>query len=123
MTLLEQGATIPADTASSTDVAKGVRRIWYHPDYVDLAEAALRGWLAWETRTGSHIFWRTGGLTLVRELQPGSVLHDSYQLLVDRGAPVEIFAGAQLHQRFPQFVLAAGYPGDLRSVGRLPGQR
>ena len=63
VTVFDQGK-VPYGNASSTDVAKGIRRTWYSGDndtYVNLVERAAYQWRAWEKRMQKASTTRSGG--------------------------------------------------------------
>lgn len=101
---------VPAPRASSTDVSKAIRRVWYTGDkagYVDLVERSADRWHAWERETGRHVLHRTGHLSILREAGPGSPMYESVHLLRSRGAvEVQELGTAALRRRFPQFTVA-----------------
>ena len=72
--LFDQGE-VPHPAASSTDVAKGIRRTWYASDndtYVELAERAALQWTAWEELAGDSFYHPNGSLTVVSRFDPGA---------------------------------------------------
>ena len=101
---------VPAPRAASTDVSKAIRRIWYVRDkecYVDLVERSAERWHAWERATGRHVLHRTGHLSILRDADPGSPMHESVHLLRGRGAvEVQELGARALRRRFPQFAIA-----------------
>ena len=110
VSVFEQGA-IPHPAASSTDVAKGMRRMWYASDnetYVELAERAGLQWRAWEQRSGDRFFHQVGSLRAVAEFGVGSPMRASADYLIDRGAEIAVLSAKEAGKRFPQLRFAAG---------------
>lgn len=102
VTLLDPGP-IPHVLASSTDISK-VLRMDYGADefYMELMEAAFKGWEAWNESWGIPLFHKTGLLNLAGgPMKPGGFEHDSLELLRQRGHQPEHFQADQLMQRFP----------------------
>ena len=66
VTVFDQGK-VPYENATSTDVAKGIRRTWYGDGgpYVELVERAAVQWRAWERRTGESVYHKTQGLSII----------------------------------------------------------
>ncbi|MDE0449908.1 MAG: FAD-dependent oxidoreductase [Spirochaetaceae bacterium] len=110
VTVFERGE-IPHPAASSTDVAKGIRRMWYASDndtYVELAERAAVQWRAWEDRSGECFYHQVGSLRAVADFRAGSPMRASADFLLDRGAEIAVLSADEAGQRFPQFRFAAG---------------
>ena len=109
VTLFDQDQ-VPAPRASSTDVSKAIRRVWYaadKADYVELVERSADRWHAWERATGRHVLHRTGHLSILADVAPGSLIDESVRLLHERGAvEVQELDAAALRRRFPQFLVA-----------------
>ena len=108
--VFEQGE-IPHPAASSTDVAKGIRRMWYASDnetYVELAERAAVQWRAWEERSGRRFYYQVGSLRAVSEFSAGSPMRASADYLRERGAKIAVLSADEAGQRFPQLRFAAG---------------
>ena len=110
VSVFEQGE-IPHPAASSTDVAKGMRRMWYASDnetYVELAERAAVQWLAWEERSGDRFYHQVGSLRAVAGFNPGSAMRASADFLLDRDAEIAVLSAQEAGKRFPQLRFAAG---------------
>lgn len=100
--LLDPGP-IPHVLASSTDISK-VLRMDYGADefYMELMEAAFRGWEAWNESWGTPLFHQTGMLLLAGgPMNPGGFEYDSLELLRKRGHQPEHLPADQLMERFP----------------------
>ena len=131
--LFDQGE-VPHPAASSTDVAKGIRRIWYASDnetYVELAERAALQWSAWEELAGDSFYHPNGSLTVVSRFDPDGPLHASAQFLRKRGAEIMVLSAGDAGERFPQLRFAdgevcvldpwAGYIESGRAIGVMAG--
>ena len=106
--VFDQGP-VPHPHASSTDVAKAIRRTSYasaNDTYVELVERAARQWREWQTRFGTTVYHRTGGLTILPSFAPGSPMYESW-----RYPP-----GARRHRR--RGALGAGGSRSLSTVHR-----
>jgi glycine/D-amino acid oxidase-like deaminating enzyme len=102
VTLIDAGE-VPEPTAASTDISKVVRAD-YGDDllYVEMAEAAMRGWDDWNARWPAPLYHEDGFLLLSSgEMRPGSFEYDSWTLLARRGHPVERLDGRARGVRFP----------------------
>ena len=126
--IFDQG-DVPYYGASSTDVAKAVRRTWYAGDnetYVELVEQAAPQWRAWEKRSGESFYHQTGALNATTRFEPGSPMHSSVQFLRDRGAEILVMSPEEAVKRFPLLQFAddevcvydpwAGYVESGRAV-------
>ena len=133
VSVFEQGE-IPHPAASSTDVAKGMRRMWYASDnetYVELAERAAVQWQAWEERSGERFYHQVGSLRAVGDFTAGSPMRASADFLSDRGAEIVVLSAQEAGQRFPQLRFAAdevcvydpwaGYIESARAIGVMAG--
>ena len=101
--VFEQG-DLPHYGASSTDVAKAIRRIWYAGDndtYVELVERAAVQWRAWEKRSGESFYHQTGAVTATSRFEPGSPMHSSVKFLRGRGDEVVVMSSEEAGKRFP----------------------
>ena len=127
--VFEQG-DVPYHGASSTDVAKAIRRIWYAGDndtYVELVERAAVQWRAWEKRSGESFYHQTGAVTATKHFEAGSPMHSSVEFLRSRGAEVEVMSPGEAVRRFPPLRFAddeicvydswTGYVESARAVG------
>ena len=132
VTVFDQGR-VPYENATSTDVAKGIRRTWYGDGgpYVELVERAAEQWRAWERRTGESVYHRTGGMKIMRGFEPGSGMYANWRYLQSRGADLTIMTAKEGRARFPQFVIDddevcilddwAGYIESERAVAMMAG--
>ena len=106
--VFDQGP-VPHPHASSTDVAKAIRRTSYasaNDTYVELVERAARQWREWQTRFGTTVYHRTGGLTILPSFAPGSPMYESWRYLQARGATdAEVLSAPEVRARFPQFTV------------------
>jgi glycine/D-amino acid oxidase-like deaminating enzyme len=101
--VLVEAGEIPYEHASSTDISKMVR-MDYGADgfYAELAERALARWDVWNTEAPRPLYHQDGFLLLAGDpMRPGGFEHDSYELLVGRGHPLERLDAAGLSARFP----------------------
>ena len=132
VTVFDQGK-VPYENATSTDVAKGIRRTWYGDGgpYVELVERAAVQWRAWEQRTGESLYHRTGGMKIMRGFEPGNVMYENWRYLQSRGSDLTIMTAKEGRERFPQFVIDddevcvlddwAGYIESERAVAMMAG--
>lgn len=133
VSVFEQGV-IPHPAASSTDVAKGMRRMWYASDndtYVELAERAAVQWQAWEDRSGDRFYHQVGSLRAVADYSAGSPMRASAEFLLDRGAGIAVLSSDDAGKRFPQLRFAAdevcvydpwaGYIESARAIAAMAG--
>jgi sarcosine oxidase len=127
--VFEQGR-VPCERASSTDVAKTIRRLYgTRAVYVELAERAAAQWRRWQERGATPFYYPVGQLSIVRRFEPGTRVHDGVQLLRERGATIRVWTPEQARERFPQFAYWdddvcvfdpwAGYLASGRAVARL----
>lgn len=98
---------IPHPLAASTDISKVVR-MEYGADreYMDMVDAAIDGWHAWNGHFKETLYHEAGFLMLCK----GNSLQNresfelaSYQNLLSRGYKPEQLGQAELGQRFPAF--------------------
>jgi glycine/D-amino acid oxidase-like deaminating enzyme len=107
--VFEQG-DVPHYGASSTDVAKAVRRIWYAGDnetYVELVERAAPQWRAWEKQSGESFYHQTGAVTATNRLEAGSPMSSSVEFLRGRGDEILVMSPEEAGRRFPLLRFAA----------------
>ena len=93
---------LPHPLAASTDISKVVR-LEYGADepYTALAEKAIEGWRRWN-RDLAPLYHETGLLLLRRTpLAPGTLEHDSFELVSRRGHRPELVDEAAVRARFP----------------------
>ena len=127
--VFEQG-DVPHFAASSTDVSKAIRRIWYSGDnetYVELVERAAAQWRVWEEMSSESIYHQTGALTATKHFEAGSPIHSSVEFLRSRGAGVEVMPPGEAVRRFPLLRFTddeicvydpwTGYVESARAVG------
>lgn len=94
---------LPHPDASSTDISKMVR-MDYGADrlYAQMAELALTAWDAWNHHAESPLYHEDGFLILAGEsMLPGGFEHDSHEMLLSMGQPVERLARGRVEERFP----------------------
>ncbi len=105
VTVFDQGA-VPYEKATSTDVAKAVRRTWYAGDnetYVELVERAATQWRDWEARSGESFYHQVGGVNVPASFEPGEPMYVSVEFLRARGAEIDVLSADEARRRFPQF--------------------
>ena len=111
VTVFDQGR-VPYENATSTDVSKGIRRMWYAGDnetYVELVERAAVQWRKWEEDFDGPVYHQTGGISILDSFEPGDPMHESWLYLTGRGATeLEVMNAAEARDRFPQFVVHDG---------------
>ena len=104
--LFEQGG-IPYENASSTDVAKAIRRINYapHHPYVELVERSSRKWAEWQRRLGGDFYFQCGQLAIYAEaeLAPDGDSLASIHYLEPSRPEFGFLTPQQAAKRFPQF--------------------
>ena len=105
VTVFEQG-TVPNESASSTDVAKAIRRTFYgdNETYVELVERSAIQWRAWEDVFGTQVYHQTGALKVVREFDAAAPMYKSVTYLRGRGSELEVLSPTEARARFPQFI-------------------
>jgi glycine/D-amino acid oxidase-like deaminating enzyme len=109
--VFDQGK-VPNPKASSTDVAKTIRRFYGETStYVELVERAAARWREWNDLLGQSIYHVVGTYYIVPRFEPGTPIFDGYQFLRARGAPIEVLNATQGSARFPQFAYGAGDTG------------
>ena len=106
VTLLERGP-IPNPEASSTDVAKKIRRTNYPNEiYVELVTRAAAQWRVWHQRTSRSIYFRTGALIAVRGFGAEHEALAGWETLSRLGVEVTELTAQELGARFPQFAVS-----------------
>lgn len=118
VTLLDPGP-LPHPLAESTDISKVVR-IDYgaDTDYTELGEAALEGWRLWNAAWPRPLFHETGVTFLSRmPMEAGSFEHDSYELLVSRGHPLQRLNATDIASWFPAYRAGALVDGYYNPIG------
>lgn len=100
--LIDRGA-IPHPLAASTDISKAMRGEYgADEEYTALIEAAREGWLAMNEEFSETLYFEYGVTMLTTEpMRPGGYEHDSYQVAVKRGYPIERLDSAAIRSRFP----------------------
>jgi glycine/D-amino acid oxidase-like deaminating enzyme len=107
VTVFDQGE-VPNPRASSTDLSKAIRRIYgTRETYVELAERAGAQWAIWQERLGGAFYLPIGQFQIGQGYS-GSSTEMGVQLLLQRGAAIEILNVARGRQRFPQFAYRDG---------------
>ena len=105
VTLFERGS-IPCPDASSTDVAKVIRRTSYPEEtYHELVERAAHQWHQWHDQLSRAIYYQTGKLNIWGDLPADSPARRGLEMLYQRGKTVEVLSSTQVRQRFPQFAV------------------
>jgi glycine/D-amino acid oxidase-like deaminating enzyme len=103
ITVFEQGR-VPNERASSTDLSKSIRRIYdTRPTYTELAERAEVQWVKWQEQLGGSFYFPIGILQISRHFHEGTSLYSGVQYLLNRGTRIDVMAGRECRQRFPQF--------------------
>ena len=109
VTVFDQGQ-VPNELASSTDVAKAIRRTNYLPNdpYIEMVERASRRWREWDEYSGESIYYQVGALTEYRasEFEPGSAGYESITYLKGKRKEIELLSIDQVRDKFPQFVFS-----------------
>ncbi len=106
VTLIERGP-IPNPEASSTDVAKMIRRTSYpNQVYVELVTRSAAQWQEWQQRTGRSIYFRTGALIAMRGLGPDDETLTGFATLSRLGTAVAELTATEARERFPQFAVS-----------------
>ena len=107
VTVFDQGR-VPNELASSTDVAKVIRRTHYLPTepYIEMAEMASQQWSKWDKFSAKHFYYQVGGLLGYRssELVTGSIGYESIPYLKDKNTEIELLSIKEVGEKFPQFV-------------------
>ena len=91
VTLFERGP-IPCPDASSTDVAKVIRRTSYH----ELVERAAHQGCQWHDQLSRAIYYQTGKLNIWGDLPPDSPARRGLETLRQRGKTVQVLSLAQV---------------------------
>lgn len=94
---------LPHPEAASTDINKAVR-VEYGADelYMELGEAAIRGWHEWNQEFGENLYHEVGMMWLTQApMQPGEYEYESLQLLLKRGHRPIRLDQAEIGRRFP----------------------
>ena len=105
VTLIERGE-IPNPEASSTDVAKVIRRTSYPNEvYVELVTRSAAQWREWHERTSRSIYFRTGKLIAVRGLGPDHEALAGLETLSRMGEDISELTAKEVNERFPQFAV------------------
>ena len=110
VSVFERGA-VPHPDASSTDVAKSIRRTWYAGDnetYVELVERAAAQWRTWERTSGERFYHQVGGLSIVSRPADGAPMRAGVDFLRGRGARVEVISSDESARRFPSLRVGDG---------------
>src|SRR5439155_1082800 len=100
--MLVDPGPLPHPLAASTDISKVVR-LEYGADepYTALAERSIEGWRRWNRDLGA-LYHETGLLLLRRTpLAPGTLEHDSFEIVSRRGHHPELLDGGAVRARFP----------------------
>ena len=94
---------VPRTLAASTDISKVVRPDYGADEiYVEMADAALEGWHAWNERWDPALYHEDGFLLLSREpMRPGGFEYESYSLLQRTGHALERLTPNRRTATFP----------------------
>ena len=122
VTVFDRGE-IPNPEASSTDVAKVIRRTNYPNEiYVELVTRAADQWRIWHERLSRLIYFQTGKLIIARDFGPEHEALSGYETLSRLGKDVFKLTAREVRDRFPQFTVKEGdtlfhdpWAGYLRS--------
>ena len=106
VTVFEQGE-VPYEGATSTDVAKAIRRLYYGDNeaYVELVERAALKWTAWQERSGTQFYHQPGLFKVLREFEPGTPMYESIKFVRGRGGDIKVLTPREARKLFPQFVI------------------
>jgi glycine/D-amino acid oxidase-like deaminating enzyme len=130
VTLFDPGP-LPHPLAASTDISKAVRLDYgADGDYTALMERALEGWRRWNRDWPEQLFHEVGVLFITRApFQPGGLEYESYQLLRQRGHPLERLNIEMIQASFPAWRASGfqhgyynphgGYAESGRAVAQL----
>lgn len=102
VTLIDPGP-VPHPKAASTDISK-VIRMDYGSDalYMSMMEEALAVWDRWNLEWAEPLYHQDGFLLLTqREMEPGGLEYDSFQLLKNRGHTPQRLTSHILKTRYP----------------------
>lgn len=101
VTVVEQGM-IPNPLASSFDRCKVIRPDYAADEfYVEMMEAAFRGWESWNQEWSTPAYHEVGLLFLSkREMRAGDFEYESFHLLRNRGYPLVRLKEQQVQERF-----------------------
>src|SRR3954463_14072842 len=100
------------DRGSSHGHTRIIRRAYYeHPAYVPLVRRAFERWYDLEQRTGRHLLTECPCLSVGRP--DGEVVTGVLSSAREHSLAVELFNGAALRGRFPQFRVPGDYCGVL----------
>ena len=103
--VFDQGG-VPCERASSTDVSKIIRRTNYpEQTYVELVERAAHQWRIWHERLSQSIYFRTGLLTILPDVERDSPLYRTWERLEEKEDGTRPLSIEEAQDRFPQFTL------------------
>ena len=109
VTLFDQGP-IPNEMASSTDVAKAIRRDGYFPEepYIEMVERAQQRWLEWNEYSSNSVYYQVGKVVeyTASEFQPGTRDYESIMYLKNQGNQIDLLSLKQARDKFPQFAFS-----------------
>ena len=95
----------PPHTLGSTHgLSRIIRESYYeHPRYVPLVQRAYELWAELERRSARRLFHQTGGLMIGEE--SGVLVSGALRSAREHELPHELLSAAEVHRRFPGFVL------------------
>jgi glycine/D-amino acid oxidase-like deaminating enzyme len=116
--VLEQGQ-IPNLLAASTDISKVIRMEYGRDEsYMEMAELARDGWLAWNDVFGEELYHEVGVTMLSRRpMAAGGYEYESYHTLLKRGHRPERLDGGQIARRFPAWNAERYLDGFFHALG------
>ena len=103
VTLVEQGK-IPNPLASSTDVSKVIRRTMYpNETHIELVTRAAEQWQKWHDQISQSIYFQTGKLIVVRDLDSNHEALAGWETLNRLNKGVTELTTKETRKKFPQF--------------------
>jgi glycine/D-amino acid oxidase-like deaminating enzyme len=110
---------LPNPLAASNDISKAIR-LEHGADEAAMImmERALAGWERWNSESAEKLYHQTGTLSLSREpMVPGSVVFESYQMLLRRDHQPIRLNSDDIARRFPAWKAGAFSDGYFYPVG------
>jgi sarcosine oxidase len=96
--------TPPHTLGSTHGLSRIIREAYYeHPRYVPLVQRAYELWADLERRSARRLFHQTGGLMIGDER--GVLVSGALRSAREHGLDHELLSAAEVHRRFPGFVL------------------
>lgn len=117
-TLVDPGP-IPHPLAASTDISKVIRMEYGNDEqYMEMMEASLPGWRAWNVEFGETLFHETGVTMFTRdEMKPGGFEYESFQMLRKRGHHPERLNADEISGQFPAWKADTYVDGFFHAAG------